>query len=77
MDIDIIKRIIWIINDLYYSFKIDGSKMDKEDMFYMPYHIKSNESIEFNNMRNGLSIGINEIAKKNGLSGEFILLRTW
>lgn len=51
------------VNDLYYSFKIDGSKMNKEDMFYMPYHVKTNESIEFNNMRNSLGIGINEIAK--------------
>lgn len=51
------------INDLYYSFKIDGSKINKDDMFYMPYRVKSNESIEFNNMRNSLSIGINEITK--------------
>ena len=50
------------INDLYYSFKIDGSKMNKDDMFHMPYHVKTNESIEFNNMLNSLGIGIKEIS---------------
>ena len=51
------------VNDLYYSFKIDGSKMNKDDMFHMPYHVKTNESIEFNNMLNSLGIGIKEISK--------------
>ena len=52
------------INDLYYSFKIDGAKIEKSDMFFMPYKSKSNLSIEFNNLNDSLSLGINEIANK-------------
>ena len=50
------------INDLYYSFKIEGSKIEKDDMFHMLYHLKNNESIQFNNLRNCLNIGINELS---------------
>ena len=52
------------VNDLYYSFKIDGTKIEKNDMFFMPYKNKSNLSIQFNNMNDSLSIGINELANK-------------
>lgn len=50
------------INDLYYSFKIDGAKIEKSDMFFMPYKNKSNLSIQFNNLNDSLSLGINEIS---------------
>lgn len=46
------------INDIYYSFKIDNSKLEKEEMFLMPYKNKNNESIIFNNMRLALLSGI-------------------
>ncbi len=39
------------INDTYYSFKIDNSKLEKEEMFLIPYKNKSNDTIIFNNMR--------------------------
>lgn len=39
------------INELYYSFKIDGAKIEMNNMFHMPYVIKNNDSIEFNNMK--------------------------
>ena len=46
------------VNDVYYSFKIDNSKLEKEDMFLMPYKNKNNESIIFNNMRLALLSGV-------------------
>ena len=51
------------INDIYYSFKIDGAKLEKEYMFHTPYMNNSNEIIEFNNMRKALIIGVSDISK--------------
>ena len=48
------------ISDLYYSFKIDGAKIDKEYMFHAPYMIKNNDYIEFNNMKKALLIGVSD-----------------
>ncbi len=47
-------------SDLYYSFKIDGAKIDKEYMFHVPYMIRSNEVVEFNNMKKALYIGTSD-----------------
>ena len=55
------------INDLYYSFRIDGAKIEKEYMFHTPYMIENNEVIEFNNMRKALIYGISDISQ--GLFG--------
>ncbi len=57
------------INDTYYSFKIDNSKIEKEDMFFMPYMNKSNESIIFNNMKSVLLTGVS-MANNDGFSLE-------
>lgn len=46
------------INDIFYSFKIDNSKLEKEEMFLMPYKNKNNETIIFNNMKSALLNGI-------------------
>ncbi len=46
------------VNDTYYSFKIDNSKLEKEDMFLMQYKSKNNESIIYNNMRLALLSGV-------------------
>ncbi|MBQ4263349.1 MAG: Fic family protein [Bacilli bacterium] len=40
-----------LINDIYYSCKIDNLKISKEDMFNMPYRVKDNNSIIFNNLK--------------------------
>ena len=48
------------VSDLFYSFKIDGSKIEKEYMFHTPYMIKNNDYIEFNNMKKALLIGVND-----------------
>ena len=48
------------VSDLYYSFKIDGAKIEKEYMFHTPYMIKNNDYIEFNNMKKALLIGVND-----------------
>jgi Fic family protein len=48
------------VSDLYYSFKIDGAKIDKEYMFHAPYMIKNNDYIEFNNMKKALLIGVSD-----------------
>lgn len=48
----------FMINDIYYSFKIDNMKIDKGDMFYMPYSVKNNDSIVFNNLKKILFYGI-------------------
>jgi len=53
------------VSDLYYSFKIDGSKIEKEYMFHTPYMIKSNDYIEFNNMRKALLVGVNDSINNN------------
>ena len=50
--------------DLYYSFKIDGAKIEQEYMFHAPYMIKSNDYIEFNNMKKALLIGVNDSMKE-------------
>ena len=52
-----------MINDIYYSFNIDGSKIEKEYMFHTPYMDKNNDIIEFNNIRNALLIGVSDISK--------------
>ena len=51
------------ISDLYYSFKIDNSKIQKEDMFHTPYMNSTNDVIEFNNMKKALVIGVNDVSK--------------
>ncbi len=60
-----------LINELYYSFKIDNSKLTKDDMFYMPYKLKDNESTEFNNIKKSLYYGLTNISQ-NGLSLEVL-----
>ena len=52
------------INDIYYSFKIDNSKITKEDMFFMTYKIKKNEAIEFNNIKKALLLCLSESSVK-------------
>jgi len=51
------------INDLYYSFKLDGAKIEKEYMFHTPYMIDNNEVIEFNNLKKALVLGVSEVSK--------------
>ena len=54
---------LMLINDNFYSFKIDNSKLSIDDMFYMPYKIKSNESLIFNNMHKVLLHAVAYFAK--------------
>ena len=51
------------VSELYYSFKIDGSKITKEYMFHTPYMIENNDVIEFNNLRKALIVGASDISK--------------
>ena len=51
------------VNDLYYSFKLDGAKLEKEYMFHTPYMIPNNEVIEFNNLKKALVIGVSEVSQ--------------
>lgn len=55
------------INSLYYSFKIDGAKINKEDIFFIPYMIKNNNTVQFENMKRILHFGSEE-AYKDGIS---------
>ena len=57
------------VSEIYYSFKIDNSKLEKEDMFLMPYKNKNNESIIFNNMKAALLNGLT-ISGNNGFDIE-------
>jgi len=50
------------VSDLFYSFKIDNSKLTKEYMFHTPYMIDNNEVIEFNNMKKSLVIGLTDMS---------------
>jgi len=50
------------VSDLFYSFKIDGAKIEKEYMFHAPYMIKNNDYIEFNNMKKALLIGVSDFS---------------
>ena len=51
------------ISDLYYSFKIDSSKLQKEDMFYTPYMNNTNDVIQFNNLKKALVLGVSDASK--------------
>lgn len=51
------------ISELYYSFKLDGAKLNKEYMFHTPYLIPNNDVIEFNNLRKSLIIGVSDISQ--------------
>ncbi len=51
------------ISDIYYSFKIDNSKLQKEYMFHTPYMNNTNEVIEFNNLKKCLITGVNDSSK--------------
>src|SRR5574344_418489 len=51
------------INDLYYSFKIDNSKISKEDMFMTQHMIKNNEVVIFNNMKKSLLLAVSLFSK--------------
>ena len=51
------------VNDLYYSFKLDGAKLEKEYMFHTPYMNPNNEVIEFNNLKKALVMGVAEVSK--------------
>ena len=49
-------------------FKIDNSKITKDEMFFMPYKLKNNTVIEFNNIKSSLYVGLSVIN-----NGEFNL----
>ena len=51
------------VNDTYYSFKLDGSKIEKEYMFHTPYMKETNDVIEFNNMKKALVMGVSDVSK--------------
>ena len=53
------------VNDIFYSFKIDNAKVNKEDMFYMTYMNKSNTSILYTNIKKSLLVGLTA-SNKNG-----------
>lgn len=57
------------INDIFYSFKIDNAKIEKDNMFYMSYMNKSNTSILYNNIKKSLLIGLTS-SNKIGFSLE-------
>lgn len=59
------------VSDLFYSFKIDGAKIDKEFMFHAPYMNKSNDYTQFNNMRKALLVGVNDSINGNISSETF------
>ena len=46
------------VNDVYYSFKIDNSKLEKDEMFILPYKNKTNKTIIFNNSKLALLTGV-------------------
>lgn len=58
-----------LINDIYYSFKIDNKKIEKKDMFFMPYKLKSNLVTEFNNIKKMILFAITQ-SDKTGFSLE-------
>ena len=47
--------------ELYNSFKIDGAKIDKDNTYFMPYMVKNNISIEFENLKKSLSFALSEL----------------
>lgn len=51
------------VSDTYYSFKLDGSKIEKEYMFHSSYLNENNEIIEFNNFKQSLVIGASDSSK--------------
>ena len=53
------------VSDTFYSFKIDGSKLEKEFMFHTDYMNPDNDVIEFNNLKKSLIIGASDIAKNS------------
>ena len=53
------------ISDIYYSFKLDGSKILKEYMFHTPYMIANNDVIEFNNLKKALLLAVSDSSKNN------------
>ena len=59
-----------LISDLYYSFKIDGEKINKEDMFYTPYMKETNAVIQFNNLKLALYHSINNLPETQ-INNEF------
>lgn len=46
------------VSDIYYSFKIDNSKLESYEMFLMPYKNKNNETTIFNNIKSTLLNGV-------------------
>ena len=48
----------FLVSDIYFSMKIDSFKIEKEDMFNMPYKIKNNDNIIFNNLKKSFMLGI-------------------
>ncbi|MGM9877761.1 MAG: Fic family protein [Bacilli bacterium] len=53
------------VSELFYSFKIDGSKLNKEYMFHYPYMVKNNDTIQFSNLKRALFITLDDVVKNN------------
>ena len=51
------------VADTFYSFRLDGSKIEKEYMFHTPYMNEFNDVIEFNNFKQSLVIGASDSSK--------------
>ena len=60
-----------VVSDIYYSFKIDNTKIDKGDMFYMPYRLKNNDTVMFNNLKKALYFAIANV-KHNDFNIEML-----
>src|SRR5574344_193589 len=60
-----------LINDIYYSFKIDNNRINKEDMFLMPYKVKNNDVIQYNNIKKSMLYGVSNICQ-NGLNVDYL-----
>lgn len=49
-----------LTNDLFYTFKIDSAKIEKDEMFYAQFKVKSDVFTQFINLKRMLLIGLTE-----------------
>ena len=50
------------VSDIFYTFRLDGGKIQKEYMFHTAYMNPNNEVTEFNNLKKALLLGVSEVS---------------
>ena len=57
-----------LLNESYKSTQIEGTQISQDEMYYLKYLDKTDESLEIQNLKKTIEFGYKEICRKDGIS---------